>query len=194
MVEVDEFFMKRGRVHRTLERITRRLADQQVPYAVLGGMAMTAHGFVRPTDDVDILTTAEGLETIHRQLVGRGYVPVFPGARKTLRDTDTGVKVDFITSGEYPGDGKPKPVRFPDPADASVEVEGKSVITLPKLIELKLASGMSAPGRMRDLSDVQELIVALNLPRTFADSLNSSVRDEYFRIWDAAQTPDALKE
>jgi hypothetical protein len=194
MYEVDEFFMKRGRVHETLERIARRLADQQVPYAVLGGMAMTAHGFVRPTDDVDILTTADGLETIHRQLVGRGYVPAFPGARKTLRDTDTGVKVDFITAGEYPGDGKPKPVRFPDPADASVQVEGKSVIMLPKLIELKLASGSSASHRMRDLSDVQDLIAALALPRSLGDSLDASVRDEYFRIWDAAQTPDALKE
>jgi len=192
---VDEFFIKRGPVHRTLERITRRLDDEQVPYAVLGGMALVAHGYVRPTDDVDILTTSEGLEKIREQLVGRGYLPAFRGARKTFRDTDTGVKVEFITAGEYPGDGKPKPVRFPHPAQASIELDGKSVITLPKLIELKLASGLSAPHRrLRDLADVQDLITALNIPRSLADSIDPSVRDEYLRMWDAAQTPDALKE
>lgn len=191
---VDEFFMKRGPVHRTLERIAQKLDDEQIPYAVLGGMAMVAHGYIRPTDDVDLLTTPDGLEKVRARLVGRGYLPAFRGARKTFRDTDTGVKVEFITTGEYPGDGKPKPVRFPDPAQSSIEMDGRSVITLPKLIELKLASGLSAPHRMRDLSDVQDLIVALKLPRSLADTLDASVRDEYLRIWDAAQTPDALKE
>jgi len=38
------------------------------------------------------------------------------------------------------------------------------VITLEKLIELKLASGISAPGRMRNLADVQDLIISLKLP------------------------------
>jgi hypothetical protein len=76
--------------------------------------------------------------------VGRGYVPLFPGRRKALRDTTTGVKVDLIAAGEYPGDGKPKPVVFPDPRDFSVDIEGYRVITHEKLIELKLASGLPA--------------------------------------------------
>jgi hypothetical protein len=58
---------------------------------------------------------------------------------------------------------------------------------LEKLIELKLASGLSAPYRLRDLSDVQELIARLKLPLEFADQLDESVRDEYRRLWQNAQ-------
>jgi len=186
----SDFFMKKDDVHATLRRVTQRLADERIPYAVIGGMALPAHGFSRFTEDVDILTTREGLETIHQRLVGRGYVPAFQAARKALRDTTTGVKVEFITTGEYPGDGKPKPVSFPDPRDASVEIEGYNVIALPALIELKLASGLTAAHRLRDLADVQDLIRVLKLPRELGSQLDASVRDEYLRLWDVAQTPD----
>ena len=182
--------MKKDDVHATLRRLTQRLQEEQIPYAVIGGMALPAHGFARFTDDVDILTTRDGLDAIHQKLVGRGYVPAFQAARKALRDTTTGVKVEFITTGEYPGDGKPKPVSFPDPRHASIEVDGYNVIALPTLIELKLASGLTAPHRLRDLADVQDLIRALTLPRDLGEQLDASVRDEYFRMWSVAQTPD----
>lgn len=59
-------------------------------------------------------------------------------------------------------------------------------VNLEKLIELKLASGLSATHRMRDLADVQDLIIALNLPLELKDELDKSVRPEYQRIWEAA--------
>ena len=62
----------------------------------------------------------------------------------------------------------------------------KKVINLEKLIELKLASGLSATHRMRDLADVQDLIIALNLPLELKNKLDKSVRPEYQRIWEAA--------
>ena len=76
---------------------------------------------------------------------------------------------------------------FPDPIDARFQREGLWLITLEKLIELKLASGLSAPHRLRDLSDVQELIARLKLPLEFADKLDESVRIEYQRLWQNAQ-------
>src|SRR5438552_741865 len=110
-------FEEESAVHRTLKRITRRLDQLGIPYAIAGGMAMFFHGYRRFTDDVDILVTAEGLKEIHRQLDGLGYLPPFTGS-KHLRDTDSGVRVEFLTTGDYPGDGKPKPVAFPDPGEA----------------------------------------------------------------------------
>jgi hypothetical protein len=184
----SEFFMKRDDVHTTLHRLSQRLQDAQIDYALIGGMALAAHGYPRFTSDVDILTTREGLDAIHQHLIGRGYVPAFQGARKALRDTTTNVQVEFITTGEYPGDGKPKPVRFPDPKDVAVERDGYMVISLPKLIELKLASGLSAAHRMRDLADVQDLIAKLDLPRSLEDEIDPSVRDEYLRMWEVAAT------
>jgi hypothetical protein len=54
---------------------------------------------------------------------------------------------------------------------------------LPTLVELKLASGMTNPGRLKDLGDVQELIRVLKLPSNFADQLNEYVRAKYHELW-----------
>ena len=186
--QVDEFYMETSPVHRTLREVARRLSEKQIDYAIIGGMALALHGFVRPTDDVDLLLTKEGLEKFHSELVGLGYVPLFPGARKHFRDAETGVKVEVITTGEYPGDGKPKPVVFPAPRDVAVELAKFRVLRLESLIELKLASGLTAEHRkLRDLADVQQLIEILNLPPELSQRLDTSVRDEYLRLWALAQ-------
>lgn len=173
--------MDKGPVHKSLDDITRRLADLSVNYAVVGGMALVAHGYRRTTEDVDILVTQPDLERIHAELSGRGYLPPFEGS-KQLRDTQTGVRIEFLVAGQYPGDGKPKPVVFPDPKNAGVDIDGRRYISLAKLVELKLASGMTNPGRLRDLADVQELIRTLDLDEAFADQLDSSVRDEFRKL------------
>lgn len=179
--------MKEGDVYETLRALAVRLKDEGLEYAVIGGMALVAHGYRRFTEDVDVLMTPETLSVFKEKFVGLGYLPAFTTASKSFRDTRTGVKIEVMTTGEYPGDGRPKPVAFPDPADARVEREGLWVLPLDKLIELKLASGLSAPHRLKDLSDVQELIVLLNLPLEYADKLDESVRAEYRRLWEAAQ-------
>jgi hypothetical protein len=100
------------------------------------------------------------------------------------------VNVDVVLAGEYPGDGKPKPVAFPDPASAAVRGRRVALLPLNTLIELKLASGMTAPHRLKDLADVLELIRALSLSREVSHSLDASVRDKYDELWQAAQTAD----
>jgi hypothetical protein len=91
--------------------------------------------------------------------------------------------VEFLVTGEFPGDGKPKAVAFPDPARCSVEVGGIRYLRLATLLELKLASGMSHPGRLKDLADVQELIRARDLPLELRDELDPSVRAKYAELW-----------
>ena len=180
--------MKTGPVQLTLSSLVRRLSDEHIDYAVIGGMAMALHGLVRPTLDVDILLTKEGLEKFHEVLVGRGYVPIFSGARKHFRDTETGVPVEVITAGEYPGDGKPKAVVFPNPRDVAEDTGEGKVVKLEKLIELKLASGLSAEHRrLRDLADVQQMIETLDLPQDMTTRLDESVRSEYLELWRVAQ-------
>jgi hypothetical protein len=188
--EAARFFMRDDPVHRTLAELNRRLRELGVPYAVAGGMALVAHGYARTTVDVDVLIAADGLSAVHQQLAGRGYSPPFEGSRN-LRDTRTGVRIEFIVSGQFPGDGKPKPVAFPRPEDVAVEIDGIRYVSLPALIELKLASGMTNPGRLRDLADVQELIRELSLPREFAEQLNPYVRDKFVELHAAVGSSEA---
>ena len=180
------FFMHDDPVHRTLRRIASKLDELQVSYAVAGGMALVAHGYERTTVDVDILVTPSGLQRVHEQLEGLGYVRPFAGS-KHLRDTETSVRIEFLISGQFPGDGKPKPVAFPDPQIAAVEIDGVRYLKLTLLLELKLASGMTNPGRLKDLADVQELIRVLKLPAEFKDQLNPYVREKYSELWAGVQ-------
>ena len=67
-------FDEKSAVHRTLRQITSRLDDLGIPYALLGGMALFAHGFRRFTEDVDLLVTRASMDQIIEKLEGRGYV------------------------------------------------------------------------------------------------------------------------
>src|SRR5581483_948900 len=171
----------------TLATLSADLREHGIDYMVIGAVALLAHGYPRFTEDIDLVMTPEGLEKFHQELIGRGYVPAFNGARKKIRSTRDGVSIEVITSGEFPGDGKPKPVVFPNPDSASTDIDGVQVVSLEKLIELKLASGMTAPHRLKDLADVQELIKVLHLDDKFAERLNPYVRDQYLNLWNAVK-------
>ena len=194
LLEVDAYFMETGLLHSTLADLIRLLEETTIPYAVLGAIALGRHGYRRMTVGINLLLTPEGLAQFKDRFVGRGYAPAFPGAAKSFRAADTGVRVDVITTGEYPGDGLPKPVVFPHPAEVSVDMAGVRIVTLEKLIEFKLASGISAPHRLRDLADVQDTIRTLHLPPDLADRLDPSVRPAYLDLWQRAQTPDPIQE
>lgn len=183
LAATERFFMQDDAVHQTLRTIAPKLEQLGVKYAVVGGMALVAHGYRRTTVDVGILVAAEDNRRMHERLDGRGYIPLFAGSRN-LRDTRTGVRIEILISGEFPGDGKPKPVAFPNPTDTSVEIDGIRYLCLEKLIELKLASGMTNPNRLKDLADVQELIKAIAPPRELAERLNPFVRDKFLEFWD----------
>jgi hypothetical protein len=188
MDEGDRFFQGTSEAHKTLRRIAQRLGELGIDYAVVGGMAMFQHGYRRFTEDVDLLVTSESLKETHRRLVGLGYRPPFQGS-KNLRDTENGVKIEFLVTGGFPGDGKPKPIAFPAPATVAEEINGIRCINLATLVGLKLASGMTSFERMKDLGDVIEMIKALELPRDFADKLHPFVQDKYREFWDRVHPP-----
>jgi hypothetical protein len=183
------FFMGEADVQRALERLAGILEEKGIPYAIIGALALNEWGYRRVTVDVDVLLTREGLSALKQEVVGRGYVEKFPGSRG-LRDTEAGVTVDVVLAGEYPGDGKPKPVAFPDPGQTAVRGRRVALLPLESLVELKLASGISAPHRLKDLADVLELIKALSLPLEKAASLDPYVRAKYEELWRAAQTAE----
>ena len=177
-------------VQKALEKLARTLDAQAIPYAIIGAMALNEFGYHRVTVDVDVLLTAEGLAAFKARNLGRGYVEKLPGSRG-LRDPEHGVTIDVVLAGTYPGDGRPKPVVFPDPAVAAARGARIALLPLPTLIELKLASGMTAPHRLKDLADVLELVRAVKLPATLAEEMNPYVREKYLELWRAAQVAES---
>ena len=175
-------------VHKTARTLALRLRAQGIDFAIAGALALGAHGVVRMTEDVDVLVTRAGLQRFKAAWLGSGYIQLRPG-HEPVRDAETGVRVDFLITGNFPGDGRPKPVAFPEPNAASIAAETYSVLSLPKLVELKLASGMTAPDRPGDLGDVIRLIRAGSLTEEFQNELDPWVRPKYLELWNAAQTP-----
>ena len=186
--EVDRFMAGRAQVHVALARVSSALQEAGVEFALAGGLALGRHGYLRVTVDVDLLVTAEGLARFKQRWLGRGFVEKFPGSTG-VREVETGVAIDFLVAGDFPGDGKPKPVHFPSPDTVSIDVEGMRVVDLRTLIELKLAAGISAPDRLRDLADVIELVRANRLDKGYADSLDASVQAKFLELWTTAQLP-----
>ncbi len=164
--------MGKSDVQHALEKIARLQEEDGIPYAIIGAMALNAYGYRRLTANLDVLLNPEGFEKLNA---------------KGLPDTENGVPIHFILTGEYPGDGRLKPVVFPDPAVAAVRGERVALLPLLTLIELKLASGISAPHRLKDLADVLELVRILDLPEETAEDLHPYVREKYREIWRAAQ-------
>jgi hypothetical protein len=185
-----EYFMAKSPIHAAADRLARALSDINIPFAIAGALAVNAHGHMRTSEDVDVLLTPQGLALFKERWLGRGWVEQFPGSRG-LRDTVHGVRIDVMLTGDYPGDGKPKPVAFPDPAQvAEPDRRGIPVLTLNALLTLKLASGMTAAHRAQDLADVIQLIRKNGLDRAYAEQLDPYVREKYLELWEAAQVRD----
>ena len=181
----ERFFMGRDEVHAAMRRLCATLEADGIPYAIAGAMALNAHGYQRVTVDVDILLTRDGLAAFKARHLGRGWVERFPGSRG-MRDTEHNVKIDVLITGDYPGDGAPKPVSFPSP-DVAIRGDGVMLLPIERLVELKLASGMTNPDRLKDLADVQELIRAARLPLELGAQLDPMVQARYAEIWRATR-------
>jgi len=134
------------------------LTDHGIPNLLAGGLAVQLHGYPRMTVDVDIIVP--DVEAAHRLLVANGYQsPV----RQPLAvvDNNRRVRVDLLPAGKCLKAGCEVP--FPQPREGAGVM---APVDLPSLISLKLDSWKHSPARrLRDKTDVAELIMRNDLPR-----------------------------
>ena len=181
--------MGQAEAQQALYRLTAILEAEATPYAIIGAFALNEYGHRRVTVAVDLVMREDDLQEFKRAHLGKGYAERVPGTGKLL-DTTLGVNIDVLSTGRYPGDDRPKPIAFPDPATTALRGARFALLPLPRYLELKLASGMAAPHRGKDLVDVQELIRSAGLALSVADELHPWVRDKFLELWHLAQTPD----
>jgi hypothetical protein len=185
--EIDMFFDGSAPVHQTMQPLTQHLQSAGIAYAVMGGMAVNAHGARRTTEDLDVLVTAEGLQQFRQRFVGSEYDPT-PNRPRHFVDKQNNVHIDLLVTGHYPGRGEPAPFAFPDPTEASEEINHIRVVTLVQLIQLKLAAR-----RYYDFGDVVFLIAVHNLDESFADRLHPGVRSDYIECLEEKRRDDEYK-
>jgi hypothetical protein len=158
-------------------RVREFLGARGIDFAVAGGVAVCLHGYRRNTVDLDLLVRAGDVGALQAALEAEGF-SWCPGDREFR--APSGIPVQLLVAGERAGPGQP--VVFPDPRDPNcrTEIEGLPVLTLAKLIELKLACGLGNLRRThKDFADVVELIAANRLDGSFARHLHKSVRGEF---------------
>jgi hypothetical protein len=104
-----------------------------------------------------------------------------PEAADRVEDRRTNTFEDLLPAGgEVKGGCK---VPFLQPSKSSSALQ---IATLEELISLKLDSWVNSPlKRLRDKTDVAELILRCKLPRDLA--VNEVVRVLYVKTWDAIQ-------
>lgn len=165
----------------TARAVAALLAEHDIPHLIVGGVAVQEHGYPRVTIDVDIVVpdVLEAVEFLTASLTGPFYR--VPDAADRVEDRRTNTFVDLLPAGVVVKRGCKVP--FPQPTKASGNLQ---IARLEELISLKLDSWVNSPlKRLRDKTDVVELILRCKLPRDLA--VNDVVRALYTETWDAIQ-------
>jgi hypothetical protein len=182
--ELDMFFQGKDPVHKSVRRLAKRLDRANIPYVIVGGMAVFAHHYRRSTDDVDVLLTPAGFEAFQQRFVPK-YYERLPRRPRRFVDRANQVTLDVLVTGYFPGTGKPGPIAYPDPADVGQSIDNVRILNLVTLVQLKLAAR-----RYQDFADVVNLISANGLDESFAERLHPSVRGDYIECLEEKRRED----
>lgn len=165
-----------------LSEIHVALRDASIEHALIGGLALAAHGAARATvdldlladgersDDIDRLVRAHGYERLHRTADVANYVSAEPARGR----------IDFLFARRAYG-------RAMLARAATRQVLGQTlrVVDASDLIGLKVQSSSNDPSRRhRDLADIERLL--------HTGELDLGRIREYFRLFDREKELDAL--
>src|SRR6185503_19336361 len=73
------FFMAEADVQKALRKLVDILERENVPYAIIGALALNEYGHRRVTVDVDLVMRDEDLQEFKRRWLGKGYAERAPG-------------------------------------------------------------------------------------------------------------------
>jgi hypothetical protein len=164
------------------QRCDQAFAAAGLRYAIVGSVAVCLHGYRRNTVDLDLLVQRADFPAIRQALDGAGFAG--DQGQREFRGIES-VHIHLLFADEPAGNDRTYAINFPRPGEhaTTTVIEGLSVVTLPRLIELKLACGLGDLRRThRDLADVVELILVNDLHGDFARLLHKSIRPEFCKL------------
>jgi hypothetical protein len=146
-----------GRYGRVVKAVDRVLQATNIEAVVGGGWAVWHHGYIgRTTQDIDIALPADRIDEFRQVAAVSGFdlLPTKPGRWPKMLHRETKIQVDILPEGARPGMANQlAPTTIPHPSQMGAVSGRLGYISLPRLIELKLAAS-----RPQDLADVTALL------------------------------------
>lgn len=162
---------KGGKILETARDVSAILRANRLRGAIVGGIAVVLHGYVRTTADVDAYVNDP--EAVHAALISAGF-------RFDAREHEfnrNGIPVRLVTDDLV----APAPARV-------LEREGIVTVSLVDLINIKLHSGLRSITRAIDIADVIGLIRKNDLDGRFAARVDKRYRAEFKKLLKAVAT------
>ena len=166
-------------IAKAIPKLAKLFDKHDIDYCLIGGASLPEYNLNRATDDVDFLIYSTN--DVEKLLTEIGFEPAFKGATRKFIWKPDNVMIEFLFTGEETGGTGG--VKFEKPKEISKKKDGIKIITLAKLIEYKLSSGMYGFKRLKDWADVEQLIELNNLPEDFADSFRNDLKNKYRELW-----------
>ncbi len=157
---------KRGTILDIAREVSTLMRDADIAGVVIGGVAVVLHGYIRTTNDVDVLIHPP-LEPFADLLTANG----FSLDEKEKQFIKQGVALHLVL-----------PDQVKQSVSETVEIDGVTTVSLADLIEIKLQSGSENLLRAQDLADVIGLIRHHQLTGGFARHLEKSLRPAFRKL------------
>lgn len=169
-----------SRLGRQIQEVLEGLDRVGASGALIGGLALSPHGVVRATQDVDLLVDESHADALDRELQALGYRCVHRSddAGNYLRGDE---RVDVLYAR------RPLARRLLESAQPHTTPFGEArVISVEGLVAFKLQGVVNDPRRTQDLEDIRALLRA---NRATVDL--TELRD-YFRLFDRETLLDEI--
>ena len=148
--------------------------------ALIGGLALSAHGVVRATQDVDFLVDRDRADAVDELLVGLGYACVHRSEdAANYRRQDQGLDLIYA---HRPGARR----LLAEAEERQTSLGPVRVLGVEGLIAFKLQAIANDPSRLQDRGDIAALVRA-NRGRLDADRLRG-----FFRLFEQEAWLDEL--
>jgi predicted nucleotidyltransferase len=168
-----------------IQKISQQAQDAGIPFLVIGGYAVLAHGYTRTTDDLDLIVQRGRRAQWSKLLDGFGMVVKNDAANFLQFDPvdETSLKMDlmFVSEGVFEQLNRTA-------VKSTVEGVPVRVVSLLHLIALKCHSFQHSRSmrRLKDLDDLVQLILVngldLNEPELRATILKHGSADTYEKL------------
>lgn len=153
------------RFSQVLERLDQLLGPREIRWAVIGGIALAAHGIPRTTLDLDLLVDRESQETLISLLEAEGYSTLHrsDGYSSHLHGTAAKGRIDVV----YVRDETARKifagaVLRRGPGDQEIRVPRPEHLSAMKITAIK-----NAPERaFQDLADIRNLLLLPGVDRS----------------------------